>query len=183
MLPTLDERSSSRRRASGVTVTYALPCHLFLSLLLSLFLPALRSVADDWTGVELYHAELVRYLSLGGLIALSALSAAVFGVSSERRRGAWLAFQIGAVLLATLALWTGLVVGVHMGYGEWQSAPDAGDQAYADGAKLIGSVLFGWMPAGLLAALGWLFLTVARRVSGRLSRSSPQGPRNGSQRP
>ena len=125
------------------------------------------------------YAELVRYLSLGGVIAVAALCIAVFRVSSERRRGRWLAVQISAVLVAALALWTGLVVGVHLGYGEWQGAADAGDQAYADGAKLVGSLVFGWMPSGFLAVLGWSFLTVARRFSRRLARHAARSPRDG----
>ncbi len=146
--------------------------HTLLSSLLSLPLTVTRAAADEWAGVERYHAELVKYLSIGGLIAMAALCLAVFGVSTERRRGVWVASQAGAVLVASLALWAALVVGVHMGYGEWQASPGAGDQAYADGAKLTGAFLFGWMPAGFLASLGWSLLTVARRVSGRLSRSS-----------
>ena len=134
-------------------------------------LPAIQAAAEEWAGVELYRAELVKYLSLGGLLALAALCLAVFGVSTERRRAVWVISQIGAVLVAALALWAGLVVGVHMGYGEWQSSPGAGDQAYADGAKLTGALLFGWMPAGFLAVLGWSLLTVARNVSAHLPRS------------
>lgn len=34
-----------------------------------------------------------------------------------------------------------------------------------------GAFLFGWMPAGFLAVLGWSLLTVARNASARLSRS------------
>lgn len=147
--------------------------------LLSLSLSAVRACVDEWNGVELYHAELVRYLSLGGLIAVAALCIAVFRVSSERRRGRWLAAQISAVLVAALALWTGLVVGVHLGYAEWQGAADAGDQAYADGAKLVGSLVFGWIPSGFLAVLGWSFLTVARRFSRRLARHAARSPRDG----
>lgn len=133
----------------------------------------------EWAGVELYHAELVKYLSLGGLIALAVLCMAVFGVSAERRRSVRVASQIGSVLVAALALWAALVVGVRMGYGEWQSSPGAGDQAYADGAKLTGALLFGWMPAGFFAALGWCVLIVAKRLSGWNSRSTA-GPFRGS---
>ena len=85
----------------------------------SLPLSAIQSSVEEWAGVELYHAELVKYLSLGGLTALAALCLAVFGVSTERRRGVWVAAQIGAVLVAALTLWAALVLGVHMGYGEW----------------------------------------------------------------
>ena len=146
---------------------------------MSLSLFAARHASDEWSGVELYHAELVTHLSLGGVIALAALCIAVFGVSSERRRGVWLASQFGAVLIAALALWAALVVGVHVGYGEWQSAPNAGDQAFADGAKLTGSFLFGWIPSGFLAVLGWCCLTVAKKVAGRLLRSAADSPREG----
>lgn len=150
-----------------------------MSSVTSLSFAAARLAPDEWSGVELYHAELVKYLSLGGIIALAALCIAVFGVSSERRRGVRLAAQFGAVLIAALALWAALVVGVHVGYGEWQSAPNAGDQAFADGAKLTGSFLFGWIPSVFLAVLGWCFLTVAKKVAGRLRRSASDSPREG----
>lgn len=150
-----------------------------MSFLLSLPTPAIRSAVEEWAGIELYHAELMKYLSLGGLVALAALCLAVFGVATDRRRGVWVASQIGAVLAAGLALWAALVVGVHMGYGKWQAFPGAGDQAYADGAKLMGAILFGWMPSGFLAVVGWCSLTVAKKVSGRLPRSSTGSPRVG----
>lgn len=128
---------------------------------------ALQEAADEWAGVELYHAEIVKFLSLGVLVALIVTCFAVFGVSSERRRGVWLASQVGAVLVAALALWAGLFMGVHMGYGEWQGSPGHGDKAYADGAQLTGALMFGWMPGGFLASFLWALLTVCKMVFGR----------------
>ncbi|MCH2107633.1 MAG: hypothetical protein MK291_13450 [Planctomycetes bacterium] len=125
-------------------------------------LAAVQEVVDEWAGVELFHAELAKYLSLGGVIALVALCLAVFGVSSQRRQGVWVAAQILAFLIAALALWVGLWMGVHMGYGEWQGSSGAGDKAYADGAQLVGSLMFGWFPAGILAAVLWCLLTVGK---------------------
>ena len=128
---------------------------------------ALQEVLDEWAGVELFHAELAKYLSLGGVIALVTLCVAVFGVSSQRRKGVWVAAQILAFLIATLALWAGLFMGVHIGYGEWQGSPGHGDKAYADGAQLTGSFMFGWFPGGFLAAVLWCLLTVGKWFFGR----------------
>jgi hypothetical protein len=135
---------------------------------------------DEWAGVELYQAELAKYLSVGGVVALLALCFGVFGVSSglegveagdvvsaQRRKGVRVAVQFLAFIVATLALWAGLFMGVHMGFGEWQGSPGAGDKAYADGAQLTGSLMFGWMPAVLVAALAWLLLTASKWFFGR----------------
>ena len=138
-----------------------------MNVFLASFSLALQEAADEWAGIELYDAEIVKYLSLGGVVALIATFFGVFGVSAECRKGVWLASQIGAVLVAALALWVGLFLGVHMGYGEWQGSPGAGDMAYADGAKLVGSLIFGWMPSGFLALLLWSLLTVCKKVFGR----------------
>ena len=94
---------------------------------MSLSLFAARHASDEWSGVEHYHAQLVKYLSLGGSSPCGLVHRRVRGFS-ERRRGVRLASQFGAVLIAALALWAALVVGVHVGYGEWQSAPNAGDR-------------------------------------------------------
>ena len=53
------------------------------------------------------------------------------------------------LLLASFAtLWLALIAGVCFGYDAWQTMPNPPDEAFADGAKLVGSVLFGWLPAG-----------------------------------
>ena len=128
---------------------------------------AAQEVQDEWAGVELLHAELAKYLSIGGVIALVTLCVAVFGVSSQPRKGVWVAAQVFAFLIAALALWAGLFMGVHIGYGEWQGSPGAGDKAYADGAQLTGSFMFGGFPGGFLAAVLWCLLTVGKWFFGR----------------
>jgi hypothetical protein len=74
--------------------------------------------------------------------------------------------QIVCLLLATIALWMGLSCGVHMGYGAWQGLPDPGDKAYADGAKLTGAFMFGWMPAGIVCSAVWGFLLLGKKLFG-----------------
>ncbi len=78
--------------------------------------------------------------------------------------------QCIAFLIGTLIVWFGLVLGTHYGYGAWQSMPDAPDRAFVDGAQLTGSVLFGWMPAGLATFAWWytvrIGLFAARKITG-----------------
>jgi hypothetical protein len=51
-----------------------------------------------------------------------------------------------------------------MGYGAWQSVPNAGEDAYADGAKLVGSFMFGWIPAGIVSLISWGLLALMKRL-------------------
>ena len=55
--------------------------------------------------------------------------------------------QVLLLLLAALVVWFSLILAVGWGYDAWQSMPDPPDEAFADGAKLTGSVLFGWLPS------------------------------------
>jgi len=114
---------------------------------------------DAWAGVEVYREVLFGYLALGGLVALLALCVGVFRFK--------IVGQIIFFLIATIALWMGLWLGVHMGYGAWQNLPDAGDKAYADGAALTGSFMFGWMPAGIVCTALWGLLLLGKMVFGR----------------
>ena len=112
-----------------------------------------------WEGVEVYREVLYSYLAVGVLVALLSLC---LGVFRFRVIG-----QIVCLLLATIALWMGLSLGVHMGYGAWQGLPDPGDKAYADGAKLTGAFMFGWMPAGVVCFAVWGLLLLGKKLFGR----------------
>ena len=71
------------------------------------------------------------------------------------------------MLLSFVIVWMSLFLGVHFGYGAWQTMPDPPDRAFADGAKLTGSLMFGWIPSGLACLLTLLVCRVLRRVSRR----------------
>ena len=114
---------------------------------------------DGWAGVEVYQEVLFGYLALGGLVALLALCVGVFRFK--------IVGQVLFFLLASIALWIGLWLGVHMGYGAWQNLPDPGDKAYADGAALTGSFMFGWMPAGIVCSAVWGLLLLGKKLFGR----------------
>ena len=114
---------------------------------------------DVWAGVEVYREVLFGCLALGGLVALLALCVGVFRFK--------IVGQVLFFLLASIALWIGLWLGVHMGYGAWQNLPDPGDKAYADGAALTGSFMFGWMPAGIVCSAVWGLLLLGKKFFGR----------------
>ena len=114
---------------------------------------------DVWAGVEVYREVLFGYLALGGLVALLALCVGVFRFK--------IVGQIIFLLIASIALWIGLWLGAHMGYGAWQNLPDHGDKAYADGAALTGSFMFGWIPAGIACTALWGLLLLAKKFFGR----------------
>ena len=120
-----------------------------------------------WEGVEVFREVLFSSLAVGGLIALLALCIGVF-----RFR---IVGQIIFLLIAAIALWIALWYGVHMGYGAWQNSPGAGDKAYADGAKLTGSFLFGWMPAGIVCFAVWGLLLLGKLLFRRRSERSILG--------
>jgi len=112
-----------------------------------------------WEGVEVYREVLYTYLAVGALVALLSLC---LGAFRFRVIG-----KIVCLLLATIALWMGLFLGVHMGYGAWQGLPDPGDKAFADGAKLTGALMFGWMPAGIVCVVVWGLLLLGKKLFGR----------------
>jgi type IV secretory pathway TrbD component len=45
--------------------------------------------------------------------------------------------------------------------------PNAPDEAFADGAKLTGSLLFGWLPAGFGCLMVWIIGHAVRRNGDR----------------
>ena len=110
-------------------------------------------------GVGVYREVLYTYLAVGGLVALLALCLGVFCFR--------LVGQLVFLLIATIALWIGLWYGVHMGYGAWQGLPEHGEKAYADGAKLTGSFIFGWIPAGIACSAVWGLLLLGKKLFGR----------------
>ena len=78
------------------------------------------------------------------------------------------------LLLSVAIVWMSLFLGVHFGYGAWQTMPDPPDRAFADGAKLTGSLMFGWIPSGIACLLTLLACRCLRRVTRhRSSRSTP----------
>ena len=107
------------------------------------------------SGVEVFDRVLYTYVAVSAVGALGLLS---LGVLRFRAAG-----QALALLLATLALWSGLYLGVHMGYGAWQRLPDAGSDAFADGADLTGAFMFGWLPAAVLCSAMLALLHLAKR--------------------
>ncbi|MCB9872143.1 MAG: hypothetical protein H6837_19970 [Planctomycetes bacterium] len=67
------------------------------------------------------------------------------------------------LLVAVVAVWFSLAAGMHYGYGAWQGINNPPDEAFADGANLVGSILFGWMPAGVFCAGVFVLTRVLRR--------------------
>ena len=109
--------------------------------------------------MECFERCSTRYLAVGALVALLLLC---LGAFRFRVIG-----KIVCLLLATIALWMGLFLGVHMGYGAWQGLPDPGDKAFADGAKLTRAFMFGWLPAGIVCSVVWGLLLLGRKLFGR----------------
>ena len=88
---------------------------------------------DDSAGVEVFRSVFFTWLSLGALLALVFLC---LGVFRFRIIG-----QLFCALAATVFLWFGLWYGTHMGYYAWQTLPNHGSDAYADGAALTGTFM------------------------------------------
>lgn len=107
-------------------------------------------------GADLYRSILFQYLAAGGAAALASLS---LGVFRFRVLG-----QLFCLLVAFLALWASLVFGVGAAFSAWQGMDNPPDEAFADGAQLTGSVMFGWMLCGPACALAWLGLMGAKRL-------------------
>lgn len=53
------------------------------------------------------------------------------------------------MITGVLAFWAALIIGSVMGYRDWQSMPNAPEEAFND-ASASGALLFGWLP-------GWIF--------------------------
>ena len=75
--------------------------------------------------------------------------------------------QVLVLLLAVAVVWCALILAVGWGYDAWQSMPDAPDEAFADGAALTGSLLFGWMPSGFGCLLIWIVGHAVRHTRNR----------------
>ena len=85
---------------------------------------------------------------------------------------------IGQLLLLLLAFavgWLSLILGVHLGYGAWQSMPDPPEVAFADGDELTMSVMFGWAPTGAGCVFVWALCHLVRSL-GEIARrrAAPQ---------
>ena len=108
--------------------------------------------------------ELVFYPTLG---AGSVIASALAWKASGRR----LLGQVSLLLASFVTLGFALIAGVHFGYGAWQRMPNPPDDAFADGAKLVGSLFFGWLPAGFASlfvfVLGHGWRASRRRAAAR----------------
>ena len=114
--------------------------------------------------------EQVFYPTLGAGCVLGAFLA--WNASGRRLPG-----QIMTLSAAILAVWLSLFLGVHCGYGSWQSMENPPDEAFADGAWLTGSVLFGWMPSAFGCSLVFLAGLVWRLARGRRRSAPTSAPR------
>jgi len=124
---------------------------------------------DDSAGVEVFRSVFFTWLSLGALLALVFLC---LGVFRFRIIG-----QLFCALAATVFLWFGLWYGTHMGYYAWQTLPNHGSDAYADGAALTGTFMFGWMPAGYVCVVLWGLLALVKgRVKGEPDSTPDEAP-------
>lgn len=111
--------------------------------------------------MTIYQQVLYSWLAGGVVVALALL---VVGVFRFRLLG-----QLVCLALAVLGLWFSLAAGVSYGYLAWQTSPNPPDEAFADGANLTGSVLFGWMPAGLFCVVCWVLLGLCCKLLRRPS--------------
>ncbi len=75
--------------------------------------------------------------------------------------------QVLVLLLAVTVVWFSLILAVGWGYDAWQSMPGAPDEAFADGASLAGSLLFGWLPSGFGCLMVWIIGHAVRRTGDR----------------
>jgi hypothetical protein len=109
---------------------------------------------EEVPGANLYLRTLLLYLTIGGAVALASVS---LGVFRFRLLG-----QILCLLVAIIALWASLIFGVGAAFDAWQAMPEPPNEAYADGAQLTGSIMFGWILAGPPCVFLWACLTVAK---------------------
>lgn len=83
------------------------------------------------------------------------------------RLGHWLT-RLGLLGLGVLVFWLGLFLGTHIGYGVWQAVDNPPEEAFADGAGLVGTLIAGWLPGCMLAGAAFLVSSLARRMGSRL---------------
>lgn len=76
------------------------------------------------------------------------------------------------LLFAVIAVWFSLAAGMHFGYGAWQGIDNPPEEAFADGADLTGSILFGWMPSGIFCALVFVLTRVVWRRRQSLAKAA-----------
>ncbi|MAI66282.1 MAG: hypothetical protein CMJ26_00210 [Phycisphaerae bacterium] len=68
-------------------------------------------------------------------------------------------------IVSILINWIAIFLGVHMGYGAWQNMPNPPEEAFADGAKLMMSLIGGWIPGSILFALMFLIIKLFKSFS------------------
>ena len=121
------------------------------------------------------------YDSAFAAIAGIGLSVGLVGVvMAVRNRDWWGRIPIlGASVLST---WAGIAMGVDHGFRVWQAAPDAPDEAFADGAQGMMAFVAGWIPASFFVGLAFLVLLPFTSGRRRLPREVParvdDGPRS-----
>ena len=121
--------------------------------------PVGHAVAAPMT---IFQEILLAWLCGGVVVAVALVVIAV-------RRFRWLG-QVSSLLTATVVLWFSLAAGVSHGYGAWQTSPNPPDEAFADGAALTGSVMFGWLPAGLFCVVCWAAVAAPVLLRARTAR-------------
>jgi len=139
----LEERLGELRRAAAIAATCG------LALVGALYASASESSLP-------FHQVFCLHLLYGLPLVLVAGACAA-------RLGHWVA-RYGLLGLGVLVFWLGLFLGIHMGYGAWQSMDSPPDEAFADGAQLLGSLLAGWLPGCFLAGAAFAVSALASRI-------------------
>lgn len=97
--------------------------------------------------IALNELEAVLYPTLAG----GGLLGGLLAWFAATRKSPFLFLPL--LLVAVVVVWFSLAAGMHFGYGAWQGIDNPPAEAFADGADLTGSVMFGWIPSGLFCAV------------------------------
>jgi hypothetical protein len=90
------------------------------------------------------------------------------GMAALAPRLAWTWVRPLCLLASVGVLWFALLLATHLRYGAWQSMPDPPDEAFADGARLVATLVAGWVPALPICGVAYLVSWwLARRASRR----------------
>ena len=103
-----------------------------------------------------YRSVLYSHLSYGLPMALIA------GACAAAIGGRLLRF--GVMLAGVLAFWVALFLGNHYGFYAWQTVPNPPEEAFTDGAILVGSLMGGWLPGGLIVVVAYGLGALLRRL-------------------
>ncbi len=152
-----DEEVHARRceqEAVGLRVREMRRAAFLAVLLAAAVIVALFASADahSWP----YSSVLYSHLSYGLPMAL------VAGVCAAAIGGRLL--KSGVMLVGVLAFWVALFLGNHYGFGAWQTVPNPPEEAFVDGALLVGSLMGGWLPGGLLVVVAYALGALLQRL-------------------